>query len=130
MRKPTAEWVRKAEADFVAAEHLAKAKPPVHDPLCFHCQQAAEKYLKALLEEYRIPIPGTHDLDVLLNLILPQQPKTASLRRILNLLTQYAVEYRYPGLHASSRQARSALRHAARVREQIRHALALPVGKR
>ncbi|OHB85804.1 MAG: hypothetical protein A2V98_13090, partial [Planctomycetes bacterium RBG_16_64_12] len=38
MKKLTAEWVRKAEADFVAAEQLASARPPVHDPLCFHCR--------------------------------------------------------------------------------------------
>jgi HEPN domain-containing protein len=130
MKKPTAEWVRKAEADFVAAERLAGARPPVHDPLCFHCQQTAEKYLKALLSEHGIAVPKAHDLDVLLNLVLPRQPRMASLRRIVNTLTQYAVEYRYPGLHASSRQARSALRHATRVREQIRHILGLPVRKK
>ncbi len=113
----------------MAAGQLASAKPPVHDPLCFHCQQIAEKYLKALLEEHGIPVPRTHDLDVLLSLVLPQQPKMASLRRPLNILTQYAVEYRYPGLHASSRQARSALRHAARVREHVRRVLGLRVGK-
>jgi HEPN domain-containing protein len=130
MKKLTAEWVRKAEADFGAAQQLANAEPPVNDPLCFHCQQTAEKYLKALLQEHGISIPKTHDLDVLLNLILPQQPRLASLRRILNILTQYAVEYRYPGLHASSRQARSAVRHAERVREQARRALKIRAGKR
>jgi HEPN domain-containing protein len=114
----------------VAAEQLAGARPPVHDPLCFHCQQTAEKYLKALLKEHGVSIPKTHDLDVLLNLLLPHQPKIASLRRVLNILTQYAVEYRYPGLHASSRQAQAALQHAGRVREQVRRALALRLGKR
>jgi HEPN domain-containing protein len=99
----------------------------VHDPLCFHCQQTAEKYLKALLTEVGVAFPKTHDLDLLLNLVLPQQPKMASLRRILNILTQYAVEYRYPGLHASSRQAQSARRHALRVRRSARQALKLPV---
>jgi len=97
----------------------------VHDPLCFHCQQSAEKYLKALLEEGGALVPQTHDLDVLLNLVLPAHAKMASLRRILNILTQYAVEYRYPRFHASSRQARSALRHAVRVREHVRRALGL-----
>lgn len=127
MKKLTAEWVRKAEADFAAARQLARAGPPVNDPLCFHCQQTAEKYLKGLLQEQGIPIPKTHDLDVLLNLLLPQQPAMGSLRRILNILTQYAVEYRYPGMHATSRQATSALRHGQRIREQARRALGLRV---
>jgi len=129
MKKLTAEWVRKAEADFAAAEQLARVTPPLHDPLCFHCQQTAEKYLKALLKEHGIPVPRTHDLDILLNLVLPHQPKLVSLRRILNTLTQYAVEYRYPGLHATSRQARAALRHAERVREHVRRTLGLRVGR-
>ena len=130
MKKLTAEWVRKAEADFAAARQLADAAAPVNDPLCFHCQQTAEKYLKALLQELGIPIPKTHDLDVLLNLLLPQQPAMASLRRILNILTQYAVEYRYPGMHATSRQAAAALRHGQRIREQVRRMLGLRAAKR
>jgi HEPN domain-containing protein len=128
MKKPTAEWVRKAEADFVAARQLVRAKPRVHDPLCFHCQQTAEKYLKVLLKEYGIPVPKTHDLDLLLNPVLLHEPTMASLRRILNILTQYTVEYRYPGLHASSRQARAALQHAMRVRECARRVLGLRIG--
>jgi HEPN domain-containing protein len=98
----------------------------VHDPLCFHCQQAAEKYLKAVLSESGVPIPRTHDLGVLLGLAQPKLPNLLSLRRALNLLTQFAVEYRYPGLHASARQARSALRHATSVREDLRCAMGLP----
>jgi HEPN domain-containing protein len=122
--------VRKAEADFAAAQRLAGAKPPLHDPLCFHCQQSAEKYLKALLSECGIPIPRVHDLDALLSLLSPQQPGMGSLRRSVSVLTQYAVEYRYPGLHALSRQARGALRHADKVRERIRGALGISARRR
>ena len=40
-------WVAKAEQDFQAATFLAgKRKKPVPEIVCFHCQQAAEKYLK------------------------------------------------------------------------------------
>ena len=48
MKKLTKEWVAKAEADFRVADTLQHAQPPVHDARCFHCQQAAEKYLKAV----------------------------------------------------------------------------------
>ena len=51
MKRTTKEWVRKAENDYRTAELLALSSEPLHDQLCFHCQQAAEKYLKALLEE-------------------------------------------------------------------------------
>ena len=51
MKRLTAEWVVKAEADFDAAHELASSKSRLHDSVCFHCQQSAEKYLKALLAE-------------------------------------------------------------------------------
>ena len=120
MKRTTAEWVRKAEADLVAARQLTAAKPRVNDPICFHCQQAIEKYLKALLQELRVPIPRIHDLDDILDLLIPRDSTLQRLRRGLNLLTQYAVEYRYPGMTANSRQANSAIRLAENVRKEIR----------
>ena len=51
MKKLTAEWVRKAEADYRLAVKLGRGSEPFHDQRCFHCQQATEKYLKALMEE-------------------------------------------------------------------------------
>jgi HEPN domain-containing protein len=41
---------------------------------CFHCQQAAEKYLKALLVERSRPVPRTHILADLVDLLLPTTP--------------------------------------------------------
>ena len=51
MKKTTREWVKKAEQDWVLAEQGIQSKLPVHDGICFHCQQCAEKYLKGLMEE-------------------------------------------------------------------------------
>jgi len=43
-------WIRKAENDLVAAEHLLTVRPHTpYDTICFHAQQCAEKYLKAFL---------------------------------------------------------------------------------
>jgi HEPN domain-containing protein len=52
MLRLTARWVRKAEADVRGARKLAQDKVALHDLVCFHCQQAAEKYLKAFLQEH------------------------------------------------------------------------------
>jgi HEPN domain-containing protein len=57
------EWMRKAEDDFQVAEILARRHEPFHDQVSFHCQQSAEKYLKAVLEELGLLIPKTHDLE-------------------------------------------------------------------
>jgi HEPN domain-containing protein len=48
MQEITKEWVFKAEQDFDAADLLMHAgESPIPDYVCFHCQQCAEKYLKA-----------------------------------------------------------------------------------
>jgi HEPN domain-containing protein len=66
MKRATREWVRKAEKDYRFARRNAHSPEPFHDQLCFLCQQAAEKYLKALQEERGIAIPRTHALKDLL----------------------------------------------------------------
>lgn len=120
MKRATREWVRKAEADHLAATALAAASDPHHDAVCFHCQQSAEKYLKALLEEAGQPVPKTHDLDRLLALLRPTHSGLAQLRRGLMVLTEYGVDVRYPGFRATKRQAASAARWAAKVRDACR----------
>ena len=42
MKTLTAAWVKKAEADYRAARKLAHGNDPLHDQVCFFCQQAAE----------------------------------------------------------------------------------------
>ena len=105
MKKATRDWVRKAEADFRGALRLASAKEPFHDLVAFHCQQSAEKYLKAILEEGGQHIPKTHALDDLLSLLLPSHGTLASVQRGLLLLTDFAVDPRYPGTGTSKREA-------------------------
>jgi HEPN domain-containing protein len=100
-------------------------KQPLHDQVCFHCQQSIEKYFKALLEELGQHIPKTHDLERLLNLLVGHYPLLNSVRRSLKTITTYAVETRYPGESTSKRQAVSALKWAGRVRGMCRNFLGL-----
>jgi HEPN domain-containing protein len=130
MQKPTREWVRKAEADYLLAVAIAEGVRPFHDQLCFHCQQAAEKYLKALLREMNRPIPKTHDLDDLLLFLVGDHPNLRSVRRGLTFLSDFSVDTRYPGESATKRQAVSALRWAGRVREACRALLGIPAPRR
>jgi HEPN domain-containing protein len=125
MKRLTREWVRKAEADYQLAAQLASENTTFHDQLCFHSQQAAEKYLKALLQELGQPIPHTHILRDLVNLLLPHHAELRSLQRGAKFLTRFAVETRYPGESASKRQAAAAFRWAGRVRAAARGLLGL-----
>jgi HEPN domain-containing protein len=126
MRRMTAQWVRKAEADRASARKNARLRPPHKDLICFLCQQASEKYFKALLQEWGIAIPRTHDRNALLHLLLPHDPTLRPLGRGLLSLSRYAVDYRYPGANATKRQMDSALVRMEQVRKRVRRELGLP----
>ena len=62
----THEWVTKAESDLRAAIYLLEPRPkPPTDAVCFHAQQCAEKYMKALLVFRGTDFPKTHDVEQL-----------------------------------------------------------------
>ena len=61
--KLVAEWVRKAEDDFETATRIMRwRKKPQPDAVCYHCQQCAEKYLKAFLVLHSVDFPRIHHL--------------------------------------------------------------------
>jgi len=126
MKKVTAEWVRKAEEDYQVAVETHRSSKPFHNTVCFHCQQASEKYLKALLEENGLKIPKIHDLDELCSLLLPSYQSLRSVRRGLAFLTRFAVEIRYPGDNPNKREAVAALRWTGKVRMEARSLLGIP----
>src|SRR5512140_2931294 len=95
VRELVRQWLAKAERDYQAAHQLA-ATQSLHEIAAFHCQQAAEKYLKALLVQRGIPFPKTHDLAELLDLLLPLAPQLAESLDEASTLTPYGVEIRYP----------------------------------
>lgn len=126
MKRRTAQWVRKAEKDIEVARREARRADPARDVVCFHCQQAGEKYLKALLQENGAPIPRTHNLTDVIYLLLPFDATLAKLHRAGKFLKRFAVEYRYPGITARTREMRSAVRNAELVRTEVRARLGLP----
>jgi HEPN domain-containing protein len=89
-------WVSKAENDLLNVQNNLRAERIPWDTVCFHCQQAAEKYLKAILVVHNLEIPRTHDLEALLNVIEGRFPALRHQRSDLQWLTTYAVAVRYP----------------------------------
>ena len=128
MKANTREWIDKAEADFVSAgrEYLAR-KRPNFDAACFFAQQCVEKYLKARLVEANIAFPKTHDLEALLDLVLPIEPLWEAFRSTLGDLTSFAAAFRYPGESATRDMARTAVKDATRIREQMRRDMGLRI---
>ncbi|MBI4762313.1 MAG: HEPN domain-containing protein [Chloroflexota bacterium] len=118
-------WAEKAEEDFALAQTALKRKKPFITGACFHAQQCAEKYMKALLVSRKKGFPMTHDLLVLNDLcsqagiFLEIEPK------LLNSLTDYAVRTRYPGEGPTMEDAKEAMATARLVRKFSRSFLGL-----
>ncbi|NLE66615.1 MAG: HEPN domain-containing protein [Lentisphaerae bacterium] len=91
------QWVARARNDLLNADNNLASKNVPFDTVCFHCQQAAEKLLKAVLVARGFPPPRTHVLLVLSDSIASFLPSVESLRDDLVILTPYAVSARYPG---------------------------------
>ena len=84
----------KAENDLRSAVALIRTDKPATDVICFHCQQAAEKILKAWLHWHEISSPRTHNLAELLEVCKRINPAFEQLDEV-EVLTPYAVELRY-----------------------------------
>jgi HEPN domain-containing protein len=82
-------WIERAEEDYIMARSALRRKTPLVRSACFHAQQCAEKYFKAVLVQRNISFPKTHDLLMLFSLceeegiIVPIDPK------LLNTLNDY-----------------------------------------
>ncbi|MDD5676303.1 MAG: HEPN domain-containing protein [Chitinivibrionales bacterium] len=96
LQKTVANWVLKAENDLTIAkdERFLKKDGIVTDGICFHCQQAAEKYLKAFLVFHSVDFEKTHNLEFLANLCKTISADFGSLE--FGNLTNYGISVRYP----------------------------------
>jgi HEPN domain-containing protein len=121
IRRLVDEWVRKGTQDLRAAEILARQEPPLCYPICFHCQQAAEKYLKAYLTYRQVEFTKTHHIGQILELIGTVDAGLAEQLRPAVVLTPYGVEVRYPGdiPEPSQEQAHEALALAKDVADAV-----------
>lgn len=89
------EWLAYAKTDLEAAQFLLAMRPKPLEIICYHCQQSAEKALKALFVKNNKPIKKTHDL-----LLLLQDAKNfidaAAMKIDCAELTNYSIVTRYP----------------------------------
>ena len=118
-------WVARAEEDCLVATSALRRKRPLTVTSCFHAQQCAEKYLKAILLAKGRSFPKTHDLR-LLNTLCGEADVWVEVDVIrLDSLSFYAVHARYPGDEPTVEQAHDGLRTARAVRRFARRWLGL-----
>ena len=115
------QWLLKAEEDLNAAKALITYGDSFSSTVCFHSQQAAEKYPKAFLTRHQAEFPKTHDIDELLDLVAPIDSKLSESLRDVIVLTNYGVDVRYPGdfLSVTGSDAQQAIQLAEKVRGSV-----------
>ena len=122
----TRQWLRKAEDDRRLAALAMRGRPPLYDGACYHCQQAVEKYLKGLMNEFGLPVPKIHNLEDLLSLLLPRDATLRSLQRVMSRDCPTTPSSTATlGCGRLRRQALAAQRKMERVRAEIRRRLGL-----
>ena len=128
MNPKTLEWIAKAEGDWATMMRESRVrKNPNYDAVCFHAQQCAEKYFKARLFDEGIAFAKIHDLEKLLNDLLPIEPNWSSLRDEAIVLSSFAVEFRYPATIAIKSDAQEAVKHCRLIRNLVRESFGLPI---
>jgi len=97
MKKETSLWIAKAEQDFKTVDILLQSNEGPPGIICFHCQQSAEKYIKAFLIEKNVEFPRTHDLLLLIEkYLLPVYEVVREIIPAATDLTDFATSTRYP----------------------------------
>jgi HEPN domain-containing protein len=88
-------WIKKAEEDITVIQKLTEFEIIASSAVCFHCQQAVEKFLKDFLIANNKEIVRTHNIEFLLA-ECSDIDKDFEKIDPLNL-TDFGVDIRYPG---------------------------------
>lgn len=90
------EWLNKADEDFHFADANLKEGNNFYAQICFHFQQAAEKYLKAFIVAYDLEFEKIHNLVSLLKICSKKEPSLSSIFDECDFLSDFYIDTRYP----------------------------------
>ena len=115
------QWKEIADSDLNLAVFSAQNMKPIpYAIICYHCQQAVEKYLKWFLVLHDIEPPRIHDLEELEKLCEAIQPEFSAIYEKCTVLSGYAVQTRYPNeIRVEKQDMDKALAYAKEIREFI-----------
>jgi len=124
-------WIIKGDHDLGTARITYKHIPEFLDTVTFHCQQAAEKYLKAYLIYLSVPFRFTHDLIYLLDIICESDPDVMKYYDALSELQSYAVEIRYPNetIYLTPEKVEKALLTSTEIRQMVLTKIGLKIAE-
>ena len=90
------EWLNFAKEDLDTARVLLNSEYLYNRSICYHCQQSAEKDLKAYIIYLDLPLNKTHNLIKLVDQIFELDKEITQLHKAVEVLTDYVVTARYP----------------------------------
>ncbi len=96
-RELVRDWLTRASHDLRSSRALASLDDPLLDTAIYHCQQAAEKSVKAWLQSNDDPFPKTHDIEDLVERASGVNPDFRKFGTAASVLTPYVSAFRYPG---------------------------------
>jgi len=113
------DWRILAERDITVADHLANTMVPIPtEIIVFHCQQAAEKYLKGALVILGEEPPYIHDLAELCKIVEKHRPAFNSISSLCVAINYFSVQPRYDrGVELSEEDMRLVLAHTKAIRD-------------
>jgi HEPN domain-containing protein len=114
-------WISKAERDLLAAEHELSFTGAVTESVCFHCQQAMEKFLKAYLIYLSIPFTKTHEIGELITKAEDKDKEISKFKKEADTLTDYAINVRYPeeSFEPTLKEAKEAFEIANKIKKYV-----------
>jgi HEPN domain-containing protein len=89
-------WLLKAQTDLLSARRLAAGDDPLYETAVYHCQQAAEKAVKAYLVFNDRRSRKTHDVEDLVKMAEQCDARFSAWHEAAKLVTPYAQAFRYP----------------------------------
>jgi HEPN domain-containing protein len=89
------QWLSKANEDLLVVNKLTEFEIIATSSVCFHCQQAVEKFLKAFLIANDVDIKKTHNIEYLLAECADIDDDFAGIDP--KELSDFGVDARYPG---------------------------------
>jgi HEPN domain-containing protein len=111
-------WIRFAQNDYEAATRESRHFRPPLEVVCYHCQQSAEKILKAYIIAKTGTRRKTHELEDLLGDCLPHSVDFESLRGCCKDLNPYIILARYPtDIDPTEYHMQQALKDASQILE-------------
>ncbi len=96
-RELVRDWLTRASHDLRSSRALASLEDPLLDTAIYHCQQAAEKSVKAWLQSNDTPFPRTHDIEDLVERASGVNLDFRKFLKAASVLTPYVSAFRYPG---------------------------------